>query len=175
MSEEGNSLNVVNPDLGRPRVLYPSFPSSLAPLPAPRVQSKYVKWVECLLIWPLIPFIPLCVQLTHRTGTHGRHSCKAQETTDHCSPVCRRLLQRSCSNSSANQPVSCRPATFCRIPILYKQFTWKPNITFFSLSLASSSLCRVLLHKPEESIVRRGWYVVGNCPSGLSPGGSVSL
>lgn len=88
-------------------------------------------------------------------------------------PVCPHLLRCSCSNSTANQPGGCRPATFCRIPILYKQFTWKPNITF-SLSLPSS-LCRVLLHKPEESTVRRGWYVVGNCPSGLSPGGSVSL
>ena len=68
----------------------------------------------------------------------------------------------------------CKPTIFCRIPILYKQFTWKPNITFFSLSLPSS-IHRVLLHKLEESIVRRGWYVVGNCPSGLSPGGSVSL
>ena len=120
-----------------------------------------------------MPFTWLCVQLPHRTGKRGHHSCKARDPRTTAAPVCPRLLRCSCSNSAADQPGGCRPATFCRIPILYKQFTWKPNISF-SLSLPSS-LCRVLLHKPEESTVRRGWYVVGNCPSGLSPGGSVSL
>lgn len=93
-------------------------------------------------------------------------------------PVSAHCLSQFCC-SIGTGGVSYKPTVLAGIPILYKQFTWKPNIPFLSLSLslpAPSSLPRIPLYTRRGPIVRRkGSYAIGNCGSGLNPGGIVTV